>query len=223
MNYKCVIRLLCIVFMNDAIIQDIIRVMSTFEFKNFSDYKFFNWTKNSQIEILQKHTSAKAEPQSSTIVATVLTTSINTQTYTEKAKSFKKSTTKKTTTKQTTTSNPTFDNWRDHVLPKDLHVMKAFTVLQLVIGLLFSIATSYLCLIMIAEMISFNLTSFICAVICLSCGLVLPHLIGPILGLVSFNYDIETLEDAIYSFNLYRSYAIITIINICTVISNLVI
>ena len=57
-----------------------------------------------------------------------------------------------------------------------------------------------------------------CETLIVFCLLVLPAFISPIVGFVSLYYEIQLFDDAVLSFTIYQVYAIMTIINISSVI-----
>ena len=125
---------------------------------------------------------------------------------------------KKTTTEKTTSKHPIeprFSNWKDDLIDDDLHILKVFAGFQMAFGIIFFLLWIWLSWDVIFGDSEIGIT----LALIIGCIYVFPHFVCPILGFVSLNYEIRTLDDAKLSYNIFRTYAIITTYNIILVSS----
>ena len=179
-------------------------------------------TKNSTLQAkTRKQTTSKktAATQNSPTEKNFIT-----KNSTLKSQTRKKTTTKKTTTKKTTTNKitskfpiePDFPNWKDDFIGDDIHTLKIFAGFQTAFGTIFFLI--WICLLVryVLEFSSTEISSIIFSLI-IGCIYVFPHFVCPITGFVSLNYKIRTTDDAKLSYNIFRTYAIMTTYNIILV------
>ena len=113
------------------------------------------------------------------------------------------------TTIFTSTTPRFFKNWRNDLFPttKEFRLMASAVGFQLIFGFFFMVTGLYFW-----DGFDTLISLF------LFCLLFLPAFISPIVGFVSLYYEIQLFDDAVLSFTIYQVYAIMTTINISSVI-----